>query len=214
MWCWINTAGMLQLVLFIIQGLFHTLSRCLSSSSILVVSPQYTLRGTSSAVFCAAPGVRHLLSWSRARGFPCPISWVVTQIHIQRCYTHTHIKSEFTLSALCVRRNVISVVLTSSLFIIFIHSDPLRYHPPVSPSVPAPVPTAGPQYYTGQTVYPPSPPIIVPTPQQPLPAKREKKTVSILVVPFRLFFFTPLSLAAVVVILIGLYWTIISIGWN
>lgn len=56
--------------------------------------------------------------------------------------------------------------------------DPLRYPPPVSPSVPAPVPTAGPPYYPGQTVYPPSPPIIVPTPQQPPPAKREKKTVS------------------------------------
>ncbi|XP_029991000.1 eukaryotic translation initiation factor 4 gamma 3 isoform X2 [Sphaeramia orbicularis] len=55
---------------------------------------------------------------------------------------------------------------------------PLRYHPPVSPSVPAPVPTAGPPYYPGQTVYPPSPPIIVPTPQQPPPAKREKKTSS------------------------------------
>ncbi|XP_070814343.1 eukaryotic translation initiation factor 4 gamma 3 isoform X5 [Chaetodon trifascialis] len=54
---------------------------------------------------------------------------------------------------------------------------PLRY-PPVSPSVPAPVPTAGPPYYPGQTVYPPSPPIIVPTPQQPPPAKREKKTSS------------------------------------
>ncbi|XP_074521644.1 eukaryotic translation initiation factor 4 gamma 3 isoform X4 [Halichoeres trimaculatus] len=53
---------------------------------------------------------------------------------------------------------------------------PLRYHPPVSPSVPAPVPTAGPTYYPGQTVYPPSPPIIVPTPQQPPPTKREKKT--------------------------------------
>ncbi|KAM3878555.1 eukaryotic translation initiation factor 4 gamma 3 [Diretmus argenteus] len=55
----------------------------------------------------------------------------------------------------------------------------LRYHPPVSPSVPAPVPTAGPPYYPGQTVYPPSPPIIVPTPQQPPPAKREKKTIRI-----------------------------------
>ncbi|XP_034725224.1 eukaryotic translation initiation factor 4 gamma 3 isoform X4 [Etheostoma cragini] len=55
---------------------------------------------------------------------------------------------------------------------------PLRYHPPVSPSVPAPVPTAGPPYYPGQAVYPPSPPIIVPTPQQPPPAKREKKTSS------------------------------------
>ncbi|XP_063767497.1 eukaryotic translation initiation factor 4 gamma 3 isoform X15 [Eleginops maclovinus] len=56
---------------------------------------------------------------------------------------------------------------------------PLRYHPPVSPSVPAPVPTAGPQYYPGQPVYPPSPPIIVPTPQQPPPTKREKKTIRI-----------------------------------
>ncbi|XP_040926724.1 eukaryotic translation initiation factor 4 gamma 3 isoform X14 [Betta splendens] len=56
---------------------------------------------------------------------------------------------------------------------------PLRYHPPVSPSVPAPVPTAGPPYYTGQTVFPHSPPIIVPTPQQPPPAKREKKPIRI-----------------------------------
>ncbi|CAL9704634.1 unnamed protein product [Knipowitschia caucasica] len=56
---------------------------------------------------------------------------------------------------------------------------PLRYHPPVSPSVPAPVPSAGSPYYPGQTVYPPSPPIIVPTPQQPPPAKREKKTIRI-----------------------------------
>ncbi|XP_019712219.1 eukaryotic translation initiation factor 4 gamma 3 isoform X4 [Hippocampus comes] len=55
---------------------------------------------------------------------------------------------------------------------------PLRYHPPVSPSVPAAVPTAGPPYYPGQTVYSASPPIIVPTPQQPPPAKREKKTSS------------------------------------
>ncbi|XP_041638609.1 eukaryotic translation initiation factor 4 gamma 3 isoform X3 [Cheilinus undulatus] len=56
---------------------------------------------------------------------------------------------------------------------------PLRYHPPVSPSVPTPVPAAGPPYYPGQTVYPPSPPIIVPTPQQPPPAKREKKPIRI-----------------------------------
>uniref|UniRef100_A0A7N6ABJ5 Eukaryotic translation initiation factor 4 gamma, 3a n=1 Tax=Anabas testudineus TaxID=64144 RepID=A0A7N6ABJ5_ANATE len=40
-------------------------------------------------------------------------------------------------------------------------------------------PYPGPPYYTGQTVYPPSPPIIVPTPQQPPPAKREKKTIRI-----------------------------------
>lgn len=73
-------------------------------------------------------------------------------------------------------------------FLHSIHSDPLRYHPPVSPSVPAPVPTAGPPYYTGQTVYPPSPPIIVPTPQQPPPAKREKKTVSTKEVSLSLFF--------------------------
>ncbi|XP_030634154.1 eukaryotic translation initiation factor 4 gamma 3 [Chanos chanos] len=37
----------------------------------------------------------------------------------------------------------------------------------------------GPPYYPGQTVYPASPPIIVPTPQQPLPAKREKKPIRI-----------------------------------
>ncbi|XP_024915861.1 eukaryotic translation initiation factor 4 gamma 3 isoform X7 [Cynoglossus semilaevis] len=55
---------------------------------------------------------------------------------------------------------------------------PLRYPPPVSPSVPANVQTAGPPYYPGQSVYPPSPPIIVPTPPQPPPAKREKKTSS------------------------------------
>ncbi|KAL0978497.1 hypothetical protein UPYG_G00171250 [Umbra pygmaea] len=37
----------------------------------------------------------------------------------------------------------------------------------------------GPQFYPGQQVYPPSPPIIVPTPQQPPPTKREKKTIRI-----------------------------------
>ncbi|MGH0120137.1 UNVERIFIED_CONTAM: hypothetical protein FKN15_065298 [Acipenser sinensis] len=37
----------------------------------------------------------------------------------------------------------------------------------------------GAPYYTGQTVYSPSPPIIVPTPQQPPPTKREKKTIRI-----------------------------------
>uniref|UniRef100_A0A674F7X6 Eukaryotic translation initiation factor 4 gamma 3 n=1 Tax=Salmo trutta TaxID=8032 RepID=A0A674F7X6_SALTR len=37
----------------------------------------------------------------------------------------------------------------------------------------------GPQYYPGQQVYPPSPSIIVPTPQQPPPAKREKKPIRI-----------------------------------
>ncbi|XP_029991021.1 eukaryotic translation initiation factor 4 gamma 3 isoform X21 [Sphaeramia orbicularis] len=42
-----------------------------------------------------------------------------------------------------------------------------------------PTPYPGPPYYPGQTVYPPSPPIIVPTPQQPPPAKREKKTIRI-----------------------------------
>ncbi|XP_051957506.1 eukaryotic translation initiation factor 4 gamma 3 isoform X1 [Xyrauchen texanus] len=36
----------------------------------------------------------------------------------------------------------------------------------------------GPPYYTGQTVYPPSPPIIVPTPLPPPLAKREKKPTS------------------------------------
>ncbi|XP_054906390.1 eukaryotic translation initiation factor 4 gamma 3 isoform X7 [Poeciliopsis prolifica] len=55
---------------------------------------------------------------------------------------------------------------------------PLRYHPPVSPSVPAPVPTAGPTFYPGQTLFPHSPSIIVPTQQQPQPARREKKTSS------------------------------------
>nr|XP_009304365.1 eukaryotic translation initiation factor 4 gamma 3 isoform X2 [Danio rerio] len=46
---------------------------------------------------------------------------------------------------------------------------------------PAEYPTpyaAGPPYYTGQTVYPPSPPIIVPAPMPPPPTKREKKPSS------------------------------------
>uniref|UniRef100_A0A3Q3EL07 Eukaryotic translation initiation factor 4 gamma, 3a n=1 Tax=Labrus bergylta TaxID=56723 RepID=A0A3Q3EL07_9LABR len=42
-----------------------------------------------------------------------------------------------------------------------------------------PSPYPGPPYYPGQAVYPPSPPIIVPTPQQPPPAKREKKPIRI-----------------------------------
>ncbi|XP_056589766.1 eukaryotic translation initiation factor 4 gamma 3 isoform X10 [Triplophysa dalaica] len=42
-----------------------------------------------------------------------------------------------------------------------------------------PAPYAGPPYYTGQTMYTPSPSIIVPTPQQPPPAKREKKPIRI-----------------------------------
>ncbi|XP_015230825.1 PREDICTED: eukaryotic translation initiation factor 4 gamma 3 isoform X3 [Cyprinodon variegatus] len=56
---------------------------------------------------------------------------------------------------------------------------PLRYHPPVSPSVPAPVQTAGPTFYPGQTLFPHSPSIIVPTQQQPQQARREKKTICI-----------------------------------
>uniref|UniRef100_A0A8C8DR50 Eukaryotic translation initiation factor 4 gamma, 3a n=1 Tax=Oryzias sinensis TaxID=183150 RepID=A0A8C8DR50_9TELE len=57
---------------------------------------------------------------------------------------------------------------------------PGEYHPPVSPSVPAPIATAGPPYYPGQTLYPPSAPIIVPTQQQqPHPVKREKKPIRI-----------------------------------
>ncbi|XP_016138551.1 eukaryotic translation initiation factor 4 gamma 3 isoform X3 [Sinocyclocheilus grahami] len=42
-----------------------------------------------------------------------------------------------------------------------------------------PAPYAGPPYYPGQSIYSPSPSIIVPTPQQPPPAKREKKTIRI-----------------------------------
>ncbi|CAM4679691.1 unnamed protein product [Leuciscus chuanchicus] len=38
---------------------------------------------------------------------------------------------------------------------------------------------AGPPYYPGQHMYTPSPSIIVPTPQQPPPTKREKKTIRI-----------------------------------
>ncbi|XP_047203198.1 eukaryotic translation initiation factor 4 gamma 3 isoform X6 [Girardinichthys multiradiatus] len=56
---------------------------------------------------------------------------------------------------------------------------PLRYHPPVSPSVPAPVPTAGPTFYPGQTLFSHTPSIIVPTQQQPQPTRREKKTICI-----------------------------------
>lgn len=60
------------------------LMKSLSLSSLLAVSPQYALRGTSSAVFSTASRVWHLLSWSRSRGVPCPISWVTnpTQTHI------------------------------------------------------------------------------------------------------------------------------------
>ncbi|XP_077059719.1 eukaryotic translation initiation factor 4 gamma 3 isoform X1 [Siphateles boraxobius] len=43
---------------------------------------------------------------------------------------------------------------------------------------PAPY-AAGPPYYTGQPVYPPSPPIIVPAQLPPPPAKREKKPIRI-----------------------------------
>lgn len=78
-------------------------------------------------------------------------------------------------------RETVSVLLIHIFFCF--PSDSLRYHAPVSPSVPAPVPTAGPSFYQGPPVYPPSPPIMVPAPPQPPPAKREKKTVSILVVP-------------------------------
>ncbi|XP_036388416.1 eukaryotic translation initiation factor 4 gamma 3 isoform X4 [Megalops cyprinoides] len=54
---------------------------------------------------------------------------------------------------------------------------PSTFYPGPGPGeFPAPYP--GPPYYTGQAVYTPSPPIIVPTPQQPPPAKREKKTSS------------------------------------
>uniref|UniRef100_A0A8C2EVZ0 Eukaryotic translation initiation factor 4 gamma, 3b n=1 Tax=Cyprinus carpio TaxID=7962 RepID=A0A8C2EVZ0_CYPCA len=52
------------------------------------------------------------------------------------------------------------------------------YAGPSPGDFPAPY-AAGTSYYPGQSIYTPSPPIIVPTPQQPPPAKREKKTVSI-----------------------------------
>uniref|UniRef100_A0A3B4Y9W4 Eukaryotic translation initiation factor 4 gamma 3 n=1 Tax=Seriola lalandi dorsalis TaxID=1841481 RepID=A0A3B4Y9W4_SERLL len=42
-----------------------------------------------------------------------------------------------------------------------------------------PAPYPGPPYYPGHSMYSPSPSIIVPTPQQPPPAKREKKTIRI-----------------------------------
>uniref|UniRef100_A0A8C1LRH4 Eukaryotic translation initiation factor 4 gamma, 3b n=1 Tax=Cyprinus carpio TaxID=7962 RepID=A0A8C1LRH4_CYPCA len=50
------------------------------------------------------------------------------------------------------------------------------YAGPSPGDFPAPYGTS---YYPGQSIYTPSPPIIVPTPQQPPPAKREKKTIRI-----------------------------------
>ncbi|KAJ8387227.1 hypothetical protein AAFF_G00159460 [Aldrovandia affinis] len=55
---------------------------------------------------------------------------------------------------------------------------PSTFYPSPGPGE-FPTPYAGPPYYPGQAVYTPSPPIIVPTPQQPPPAKREKKTIRI-----------------------------------
>ncbi|XP_043080532.1 eukaryotic translation initiation factor 4 gamma 3 isoform X1 [Puntigrus tetrazona] len=52
------------------------------------------------------------------------------------------------------------------------------YAGPSPGDFPAPY-AAGPPYYPGQPMYTPSPSIIVPTPQQPPPAKREKKTIRI-----------------------------------
>ncbi|XP_056304697.1 eukaryotic translation initiation factor 4 gamma 3 [Danio aesculapii] len=57
-------------------------------------------------------------------------------------------------------------------------TGPSTFYAPPSPGE-FPAPYAGPPYYPGQPVYTPSPPIIVPTPQQPPPAKREKKTIRI-----------------------------------
>ncbi|MBN3307711.1 IF4G3 factor, partial [Amia calva] len=54
---------------------------------------------------------------------------------------------------------------------------PSTFYPGPSPGE-FPTPYGHP-YYQGQTVYTPSPQIIVPTPQQPPPAKREKKTIRI-----------------------------------
>lgn len=52
-----------------------TLKLCCNISLFpLAVSPRYTLRGTSSAVFCTASRVWHLLPWSRARGVCSSIS--------------------------------------------------------------------------------------------------------------------------------------------
>ncbi|KAG5838959.1 hypothetical protein ANANG_G00229280 [Anguilla anguilla] len=55
---------------------------------------------------------------------------------------------------------------------------PSTFYPSPGPGE-FPTPYAGPPYYPGQAVYTPSPPIIVPTPQQPPPTKREKKTIRI-----------------------------------
>ncbi|KAI1892495.1 hypothetical protein AGOR_G00134190 [Albula goreensis] len=55
---------------------------------------------------------------------------------------------------------------------------PSTFYPSPGPGE-FPTPYPGPPYYPGQAVYTPSPPIIVPTPQQPPPAKREKKTIRI-----------------------------------
>ncbi|MEQ2157600.1 hypothetical protein GOODEAATRI_003374, partial [Goodea atripinnis] len=84
--------------------------------------------------------------------------------------TPTHIVS---LSPVTIRTCDLNSRNTHKLF------NPLRYHPPVSPSVPAPVPTAGPTFYPGQTLFSHSPSIIVPTQQQPQPTRREKKTICI-----------------------------------
>ncbi|KAJ8257798.1 hypothetical protein GJAV_G00189860 [Gymnothorax javanicus] len=57
-------------------------------------------------------------------------------------------------------------------------AGPSTFYPSPGPGE-FPTPYAGPPYYPGQAVYTPSPPIIVPTPQQPPPTKREKKTIRI-----------------------------------
>ncbi|TRY96654.1 hypothetical protein DNTS_024268 [Danionella cerebrum] len=59
------------------------------------------------------------------------------------------------------------------------HSAPPYLGPPQQYPVQPAGPTAAPSYYSGQPMYSPSPSIIVPTPQQPPPAKREKKTIRI-----------------------------------
>uniref|UniRef100_A0A4W4EYJ7 Eukaryotic translation initiation factor 4 gamma 3 n=1 Tax=Electrophorus electricus TaxID=8005 RepID=A0A4W4EYJ7_ELEEL len=58
-------------------------------------------------------------------------------------------------------------------------TGPSTFYPGPSPADFPPAYAAGPSYYPGQTMYTPSPSIIVPTAQQPPPTKREKKTIRI-----------------------------------
>ncbi|KAK3518895.1 hypothetical protein QTP70_014938 [Hemibagrus guttatus] len=58
-------------------------------------------------------------------------------------------------------------------------TGPSTFYPGPTPGEFPPAYAAGTPYYPGQTMYTTSPSLIVPTPQQPPPAKREKKTIRI-----------------------------------